>query len=68
MLMKNDMKERLYQRGPEVLTNAELIALILRKGKKRFSPVQPKALRLKTGSIGNWLSVTVLMISCTITP
>ena len=26
MLMKDDVKERLYQHGPEVLTNAELIA------------------------------------------
>ena len=39
MLMKDDVKERLYQHGPEVLTNAELIALILRKGKKNVSPL-----------------------------
>ena len=39
MCMKDDMKERLYQHGPEVLTNAELIALILRKGKRNVSPL-----------------------------
>ena len=39
MLTKDDVKERLYQYGPEVLTNAELIALILRKGKKNLSPL-----------------------------
>ena len=39
MLMKDDVKERLCQHGPEVLTNAELIALILRKGKKNVSPL-----------------------------
>jgi DNA repair protein RadC len=39
MLMKDDVKERLYQYGPKVLTNAELIALILRKGKKNVSPL-----------------------------
>lgn len=39
MLMKDDVKERLCQHGPEVLTNGELIALILRKGKKNVSPL-----------------------------
>jgi len=38
MLLKDDVKERLYQYGPKVLTNAELIALILRKGKKNVTP------------------------------
>ncbi len=38
MITKDDIKERLYQYGPEVLTNAELISMILRKGKKNIAP------------------------------
>ena len=39
MYRNNDAKKRLYQYGPEALTNAELISMILRKGKRNVSPL-----------------------------
>ena len=37
MYKKNDAKQWLCQYGPESLTNAELISMILRKGKRNVS-------------------------------
>ena len=37
MYKNNDAKQRLCQYGPESLTNAELISMILRKGKRNVS-------------------------------
>ena len=39
MYKNNDAKQRLCQYGPESLTNAELISMILRKGKRNVSPL-----------------------------
>ena len=39
MFSKNDTKQRLCQYGVEVLSNAELLSLIIRKGKRNVSPL-----------------------------
>ena len=39
MCNNNDAKQRLCQYGPGSLTNAELISMILRKGKRNISPL-----------------------------
>lgn len=39
MYKNSDAKQRLCQYGPESLTNAELISMILRKGKRNVSPL-----------------------------
>lgn len=38
MFIKDDAKERLYQYGPEILSDSELVAMILRNGKKNVTP------------------------------
>ena len=40
MCMNDDVKGRVAQYGPEVLSNAELLALILRTGKRNHTPWQ----------------------------